>query len=892
MGHTSPRTHRVRSVITTNFSKSADNYAPGTRQFAQIAIGPGSSKEEVAQWVHNRSEFVRHNRNSVFIAVNAIARKMAMSKVNVGRVITKKGIERVEPVKYSHPLRELFRQVNPEMNQWELWYYTEGWKLLTGDAFTWKAQNRYGITKQLWPMPSQWVHSIPDRDRYVSGYRVESYFGGGTEAVLPRDQVIHIREPNLDWSGSGRFYGYAPLAAAASSVEIEANMFERLNASFKNYAQPGQIFSTEQRLTESQLRSLYGQIIGQHGLAEHFGKPMITHAGLKPMMQQASVREMDYGKSLEVTMSLTLAVFGVPKAVVGLVADQNRCLDEETECLTDSGWKNYRELTMQTKIACFDPETETLVYRKPSGVFVNKYSGKMYHWKSKVADVMVTPNHRLLGTTEYGQTSTRIAEDWVNQTSRLKIPVAPANGAACEPAIAESIPGTAPTFRSLSVPDSLQGSVSANDAACAVGASPASIHSWSRQGMLSSEMRDGARFVDADDLRSLKIRTRGASTRRIEPVSIDADLWLQFLGWFVSEGYSVERVDKKGRKACEASITQGDKKAKYVSEIHEMVGKLPFKFHHQKPVEGMNRWACNDSGLVRYLRKVCGGSSLDMRVPAHIKDYPAESLKIFLGAALKGDGSFAPRHALSSYTTVSKGLADDIQEIAVKCGFRASVSEQKRKTCKGNLVYVVNIAFERREVLLRHDKNLSEVNYDGDVWCVEVPTSYFVVRRNGKVHITGNSNLLGALQGFIENVIEPRLAQNAQHLTYGIARDFDERLVVTFDKMTVNDREQIRKEVETLARFGGMTPNEQREVLLDGMFKNYKSGGDQPLKLAGAEELPFGNLSQVEIDEMTEASIEALGGAIADPPPQNSDETDVDFDEVLEETERGDRETA
>lgn len=39
----------------------------------------------------------------------------------------------------------------------------------------------------------------------------------------------------------------------------------------------------------------------------------------------------------------------------------------------------------------------------------------------------------------------------------------------------------------------------------------------------------------------------------------------------------------------------------------------------------------------------------------------------------------------------------------------------------------------------RTDATIREVEYNGNVWCVEVPTGAFVARRNGKIFITGNS---------------------------------------------------------------------------------------------------------------------------------------------------------
>jgi hypothetical protein len=34
---------------------------------------------------------------------------------------------------------------------------------------------------------------------------------------------------------------------------------------------------------------------------------------------------------------------------------------------------------------------------------------------------------------------------------------------------------------------------------------------------------------------------------------------------------------------------------------------------------------------------------------------------------------------------------------------------------------------------------VTPIEYEGNVWCVTVPTGAFVARRNGKIFITGNS---------------------------------------------------------------------------------------------------------------------------------------------------------
>ncbi len=75
--------------------------------------------------------------------------------------------------------------------------------------------------------------------------------------------------------------------------------------------------------------------------------------------------------------------------------DPNFCYDEETECLTDSGWKHYTDLTYEDKVASFNPDTNALEYHTPDIITVQDYEGDMYHFSGKGYDVKVTPNHRM-----------------------------------------------------------------------------------------------------------------------------------------------------------------------------------------------------------------------------------------------------------------------------------------------------------------------------------------------------------------------------------------------------------------------------------------------------------------------------------------------------------------
>ena len=71
------------------------------------------------------------------------------------------------------------------------------------------------------------------------------------------------------------------------------------------------------------------------------------------------------------------------------------CFDSETEVLTSKGWKLFKDIGLESKLAQLDTNTKELSFSKPLGYIKKPYEGKMHHYKNKATDICVTPNHRL-----------------------------------------------------------------------------------------------------------------------------------------------------------------------------------------------------------------------------------------------------------------------------------------------------------------------------------------------------------------------------------------------------------------------------------------------------------------------------------------------------------------
>jgi len=71
------------------------------------------------------------------------------------------------------------------------------------------------------------------------------------------------------------------------------------------------------------------------------------------------------------------------------------CFDEQTEVLTDQGWRFFPQLDGTEQILTCDPETRLASYVTPTKYIQRYYDGPMWRFSHRTIDFCVTPNHRL-----------------------------------------------------------------------------------------------------------------------------------------------------------------------------------------------------------------------------------------------------------------------------------------------------------------------------------------------------------------------------------------------------------------------------------------------------------------------------------------------------------------
>jgi intein/homing endonuclease len=205
--------------------------------------------------------------------------------------------------------------------------------------------------------------------------------------------------------------------------------------------------------------------------------------------------------------------------------------------------------------------------------------------------------------------------------------------------------------------------------------------------------------------------------------------WLKLFAWYIAEGDT----------STYGKVRIANTKEENLQEILELCKNLGFNAsiyeNSTKRLEkaGIRIYSVQ---LWKYLSQF--GKATEKFIPNWIKMLPPDKLQVFLETITKGDGHKDSRNW--KYYTSSKRLADDIQEIAIKAGYTASVSETVDTRYGRNVhMYIVHIDRKMKDVTLTQKPSL--IDYDGFVYDVTVPKHHIIlVRRNGKICWSSNSN--------------------------------------------------------------------------------------------------------------------------------------------------------
>ncbi len=227
--------------------------------------------------------------------------------------------------------------------------------------------------------------------------------------------------------------------------------------------------------------------------------------------------------------------------------------------------------------------------------------------------------------------------------------------------------------------------------------------------------------------------------------SIKTENFMRFLGLYLAEGSFLGKHGKDIPKYYSLSIAQSPH-SRHRKDIEKILTGLDFSFKVQKS----GAYQISSVQLCNFLVSLgMGGVRAGEKfVPKKFKDFNPKFLWPLIEGFAIGDGSVHRRTGQLSLFTTSKQLADDIQEIIIKCGKLANLQIRKQKGTlsiggykRKNDIYTLSLREKKTDYWL-DNRTVGREYYDGKIWDVEVEDWHtMLVRRNGKPFFSGNCRM-------------------------------------------------------------------------------------------------------------------------------------------------------
>lgn len=274
--------------------------------------------------VRNAEEYLKAYIGYIYTAVGAIAQEVASIDIHLFQVKYKNGKPSTTEI-FEHQILSVLHYVNQLETFYNAVEATQTYLELVGEAFWVVLKDNMG-PKEFWLLRPDWVKVIPSPTDVIDHY---NYYAGGilTEKVeIPREFVVPFRyfHPMNPYRGKG------PVQAAALPFDI-LNFAQEYNRNFFfNSAIPSMVFSSEQKISEATTKRFLEQWQTSFGGRTKSNKIAFLGNGMKLDRASFSNKDLDFTESMKAMRDDVLAVFKVPKTVLGLTEDVNRANADAT----------------------------------------------------------------------------------------------------------------------------------------------------------------------------------------------------------------------------------------------------------------------------------------------------------------------------------------------------------------------------------------------------------------------------------------------------------------------------------------------------------------------------------------------------------------------------------
>lgn len=365
------------------------------------------------------------------------------------------------------------------------------------------------------------------------------------------------------------------------------------------------------------------------------------------------------------------------------------CFSETAQILTSEGFKFIKDISEDEKVLTLNKESGVIETKEITKKVVFPYLGKMIRLNGRNVDTLVTPEHRFIVYDKNNNSKFVTAQEILerqNQSYFGKHRV-PRTGVWNEGVETDTI-----TISGISEPSKYYG------------------NAWKE--MLKNDCE------------------------------INSQTFMAFLGIYLAEGC----ITKNNRNRINIYQNVGEKEA----AIWDILQTFPEEMKWSR-IETNEKvvFSLSDARLANVLKPL--GNCYEKYIPVEYKNMEASLLQELLYWYGIGDGRnvFDRQDGYQNVFTTSERLILDLQEILLKAGGCGNISTiitdadysfagRTIKAANKVPLYVLNIATTQNFYLTGRFLSVTEEDFEGTVYCVQVPNETFYVNDNGKCFWSGN----------------------------------------------------------------------------------------------------------------------------------------------------------
>jgi len=339
-----------------------------------------------------------------------------------------------------------------------------------------------------------------------------------------------------------------------------------------------------------------------------------------------------------------------------------------------------------------------------------------------------------------------------------------------------------------------------------------------------------------------------------------ADAFVQVMGWIVTEGHygrdTRKREESQQFITINQSFRKNEQKCQQIEQNLRDAG-IPFRTYRNEE-QGMLLFSLDRT----VARRIIAQFPNKLLTYDFLGRLTGEQVKLLYRTMMNGDG-YISQTQHETYCSADTQLLDEFQAVAVLAGQTTNRYLSHTTPIHVNErygdVHVVSMRRERMVKLrgLLEREGITQVPYQGKIWCPNTITGTWIARRNGKTYITGNS-LQNAAQvpirlnsrraeGFLSRFGQLVLSRVLQYYP-------DDRIVwLTKDAKAMVALQQRAQFIQNIIQSGS---EEEMERLLQMTARDFqfRVENESGLGIAKTQKLAFaerqqaaGNLSGVEV---------------------------------------------